>query len=137
MLGDQVWEGTGDTIGTRVLPGDDPRYVKLEISIQGAGKLLDIDATNMGTFTAYERVPGQMYAEGQGVLMTAEGEGAIWNGHGVGHPTGDGMGVSIRYAVSFQADGDGKLAWLNSVLGVGEYESKGDGSWTDKTWEWK
>jgi hypothetical protein len=54
----------------------------------------------MGTFTAFERVPGQMYAEGQGIIMTADGESAIWNGHGVGHPNGDGMGVSIRYSIA-------------------------------------
>ena len=64
MLGEKVWEGTGQTTGTRVLPGDDFRYVKLEITIEGPGKLLGIDASNMGTFTAFERVAGQMYAEG-------------------------------------------------------------------------
>lgn len=137
MLGEQIWEGTGQTIGMRVLPGDDHRYVKMEVSIDGAGKAYGVDATNTGTFTAFERVSGQMYAEGQGIIMTAEGESAIWNGHGVGHPTGDGMGMAIRYAVAFQADPDGKLAALNGVLGVGEFESKADGSWTDANWEWK
>lgn len=137
MLGENVWQGTGQTIGTRVLPGDDYRYVKLEVSFEGAGKLLGTDATNMGTFTAFERVPGQMYAEGQGILMTADGESAIWNGHGVGHPTGDGMGMSFRYSVALQAGATGKLASLIGVLGVGEFESKADGSWTDSLWEWK
>jgi hypothetical protein len=137
MLGNKLWEGGGRTVGTRVLPGDDFRYVKLEVSIEGPGKLLGMDATNMGTFTAFERVPGQMYAEGQGIIMTADGESAIWNGHGVGHPNGDGMGVSIRYSIAIQASPTGKLASLNSVLGVGEFESKADGSWTDSNWEWK
>lgn len=137
MLGEKIWEGSGETTGTRVLPGDDFRYVKLEVSIQGSGKLLGADAMQMGTFTAFERVPGQMYAEGQGILMTSDGESAIWNGHGVGHPTGDGMGVSIRYSVAIQADPTSKLAQLNGVLGVGEFESKADGSWADSNWEWK
>jgi hypothetical protein len=96
MLGDKIWDGSGQTTGVRVLPGDDFRYVKMEVSIQGTGKALGMDATNIGTFTAFERVPGQMYAEGQGIIMTADGDSAIWNGHGVGHPTGDGMGISIR-----------------------------------------
>lgn len=137
MLGEQIWDGSGQTIGTRVLPGDDHRYVKLEVSVDGAGKIYGVDASNTGTFTAFERVSGQMYAEGQGIILTAEGESAIWNGHGVGHPTGDGMGMSIRYAVAFQASPDGKLAALNGVLGVGEFESSADGSWTDTNWEWK
>jgi hypothetical protein len=137
VLGDKVWEGSGQTIGTRVLPGDDGRYVKLELTIEGMGKVMGVEATNLGTFTTFERVPGQMYAEGQGIVMTAEGEGVIWNGHGVGHPTGDGMGISVRYSISFQANASGKLAGLNSVLGVGEFESSADGSWTDANWEWK
>ena len=101
--------------------------MKLEVSIHGAGKALGVDAVNLGTFTAFERVPGQMYAEGQGIIETADGDGAIWNGHGVGYPNGDGMGVTIRYSVAFQASAGGKLAALNTVLGVGEFESKADG----------
>jgi hypothetical protein len=137
VIGDKVWEGSGRTIGMRILPGEDFRYVKMEVSIEGSGKALGVDATNTGTFAAFERVPGQMYAEGQGIVMTADGESAIWNGHGVGHPTGDGMGLSVRYSVAFQASPTGKLASLNGVLGVGEFESKADGSWTDTNWEWK
>ncbi len=114
------------------MPGDDYRYV-----IEGPGKLLGTDATNTGTLTAFERVPGQMYREGQGILMTADGESAIWNGHGVGHPTGDGIGLSLRYSIALQASPTGKLAALKAMLGVGEFESKADGSWTDATWEWK
>lgn len=137
MLGDKVWEGSGRTIGTRVVPGEDYRYVKMEVSFEGSGKALGVDATNMGTFTAFERVPGQMYAEGQGILMTSDGEGAIWNGHGVGHATGDGMGMSFRYSVAWQASPTGKLASFNGALGIGEFESKADGSWTDSNWQWK
>ncbi len=137
MLGNQLWQGAGRTVGHRVLPGGDFRYVKLEISFEGAGKLLGLDATNMGTLTTYERVPGQMFTEGQGIIMTADGQSAIWNGHGIGHPNGDGMGVSIRYSVAMQADPNGALAALNGCLLVGEFESKADGSWTDANWEWK
>ncbi|MGE0228119.1 MAG: hypothetical protein AB7I38_10835 [Dehalococcoidia bacterium] len=137
MLGDKIWEGAGSTTGMRVLPGDDFRYVKLELTIDGAGTILGMDAKNMGTFTTFERVPGQMYAQGQGIMMTADGQSAIWNGHGVGHPTGDGMGVALRYAVALQADPAGALAALNGCLLVGEFESAADGSWTDAGWEWK
>lgn len=137
MLGNKVWEGTGRTTGNRVLPGDDFRYVKLEISFEGMGKVFGTDASNMGTLTIFERVPGQMYAQGQGILMTTDGQSAIWNGQGVGHPTGDGMAVSFRYGVTFQADPGGPLAGLNGCFFVGEYEAAANGSWTDAVWEWK
>ncbi len=139
MLGDKVWEATGKVTGTRVLPGDDYRYVKVETSIEYAGKMLGKDGGGMGTFVAFERVPGQMYAEGQGIVGTADGEGAIWNGHGVGHMGGDagGMTMSIRYSVAYQANPSGALAALNGALIVGEFETKSDGTFTDVAWLWK
>lgn len=139
MLGDKIWEATGKTTGTRVLPGDDYRYLKVETSIEYAGKMLGEDAMGMATFVSFERVPGQMYAEGQGVLGTADGNGAIWNGHGIGHMGGDegGMTMSIRYSVAYQADPNGPLAALNGSLIVGEFESKSDGTFTDNAWLWK
>src|SRR5687768_7868104 len=128
MLGDKIWESTGKVIGTRVLPGDDYRYVKVETSIEYAGKLLGKDGMGMGTFVAFERVPGQLYAEGQGIIGTADGEGAIWNGHGVGSAGGDegGMTMSIRYSVAYQAGANGPLSALNGALVVGEFETKSD-----------
>ena len=139
VLGDKIWEATGKITGTRVLPGDDYRYVKVETSIEYAGKLFGKDAGGMATFVAFERVPGQLYAEGQGIIGTADGEAAIWNGHGVGQMGGDegGMTMSIRYSVAYQAGHDGPLAALNGALVVGEFDSKSDGTFTDTAWLWK
>jgi hypothetical protein len=139
MLGDKIWESTGKITGTRVLPGDDYRYLKVETSIEYSGKLLGKDAGGMATFTSWERIPGQMYAEGQGIIGSADGAGAIWNGHGIGSIGGDagGMTMSIRYAVTYQAATDGPLAELNGCVVVGEWESKSDGTFTDSAWAWK
>ena len=139
MLGEKIWESTGKVIGTRVLPGDDYRYLKVETSIEYSGKLFGKDGMGMGTFVAFERVPGQLYAEGQGLIATAEGESAIWNGHGVGHVGGDagGMTMSIRYSVAYQAGAQGALSALNGALVVGEFESKSDGTFSDVAWFWQ
>ncbi len=139
MLGDKIWEATGKVTGTRVLPGDDYRYIKVETSVEYTGKMLGKDGGGMATFTSFERVPGQMYAEGQGVVGTADGEGAIWNGHGIGSMGGDagGMTVSIRYSVAYQANPNGPLAALNGALVIGEYEQASDGTFTDTAWLWK
>lgn len=136
MLGEKIGEERGKVTGMRILPGDDHRYVKLEVSFQASGTTYGIQGTNIGTYTAFERVPGQLYGEGQGILMTAEGESAIWKGHGVGHPTGKGMGLTFRYSVAFQA-GTGKLARLNSVLVIGEHTTDENGNVHDLYWEWK
>jgi len=62
--------------------------------------------------------------------------GAIYSGSGVGS-VGEGMSIQLRFAVTFQAGGDGPLARLNSVVGVGEFETDAEGNVTARIWEWK
>jgi hypothetical protein len=137
MLGEQVGTFEGKTTGTRVLPGDDYRYIKMETSFEEQGTLFGMQAWNMGTMTAFERVPGQIYVEGQGIVTTSDGASAIWNAHGVSG-IGEGMTMTARLSLAFQAGSDGPLARLNAVLVVAELESSME-SGQSKTalWEWK
>lgn len=136
MLGDQIGELSGRVTGTRVLPGDDYRYVKMEVSFQQSGQVYGAQSEDYGTYTVFERVPGQIYGEGQGIL-TADGEGAIWNGHGVGKMTGQGMAMSFRFSIAYQAGESGKLARLKDVLVIGEHEVDASGNTKTRLWEWK
>ena len=81
-------------------------------------------------------MPGQIYGEGQGIIMTADGEGVIWNGFGVGAPTGQGMGIRWRACLSFQTNSE-KLGRLNAVLGMVEYETDAEGNGKSSVTEWK
>jgi hypothetical protein len=137
MLGEKLGDFQGQSSGMRVLPGDDYRYVKMEVSFQQQGTLFGQPATDMGTYTVFERVPGQLYGEGRGITMTADGQGAIWNGHGVGHMTGEGMGMTFRFAIAYQAPVSGALSGLNAVLVIGEHTANNDGSIQTSVWEWK
>jgi len=137
MLGDQIGELSGRVTGTRVLPGDDYRYVKMEVSFQQSGQVCGAQSEDYGTITVFERVPGQLYGEGQGFLGTADGEGAIWNGHGVGKMAGQGMAMSFRFSIAYQAGESGKLARLKDVLVIGEHEVDASGNTKTRLWEWK
>jgi hypothetical protein len=137
MLGETIGQSKGKVTGQRVLPGDDYRYVKIEVTIQETGTLLGLEITNAGTYLTLERVPGQLYGEGQGLVMASNGESAIWNGHGVGRATGEGMAMSFRYSIAFQAPTEGKLARLNSVLIVGEHDIDAEGNTHTTMTEWK
>jgi len=136
MLGEQIGELTGKVTGTRVLPGEDYRYVKMEVSMQQSGQILGVPAVDIATYTVFERIPGQLYGEGRGITQAGD-EGAIWNGHGIGKMSGQGMAMSFRYSIAFQAGGSGKLARLKDVLVVGEHELDEDGNTRSKIWEWK
>ena len=135
MLGEMLGELHGKITGTRVLPGDDYRYVKMENSWEERGQVLGMEVMNTGTVEIFERVPGQIYGSGRGIAQTADGEGAIWNGHGVGRMSGDGMATTFAFSIAFQAGG--KFARLNEVLVVGEQEIDAEGNVTTRLWEWK
>src|SRR6266699_4880493 len=86
MLGDQLGEEIGQITGTRVLPGANGPVV--EVSFQSNGTLCGVRETNMGTYITMTRPDGTLSGEGQGVVMTDDGETAAWKGHGVGRFTG-------------------------------------------------
>ncbi len=136
MIGDKLGEDTGKVTGTRFLPGPDGKHVRMEVSFQATGKLLGSEITDMGTYVVHERIPGQLYGEGQGFIATKDGDGIIWNGFGVGQMTGKGMGVRYRAAVTYQTNSK-KLARLNNVVGMIEHETDDQGNVKSAYWEWK
>lgn len=135
MLGQKLGQEQGRVTARRVLEGDDYRYVKLEITFESSAEILGLSGTNMGTYTMFERVPGQMYGEGRGIFLTADGRGAIWNGHGVGREAGDGR-IAFAASVAFQTDVE-KLAPLNGCLVVVEHQIDMEGNAQSTLYEWK
>ncbi|HEY7141465.1 MAG TPA: hypothetical protein VIE44_15280 [Methylomirabilota bacterium] len=137
MLGDKIGEERGKVTTRRVLEGDDYRYVKMEVCFEASLTILGLKGADMGTYTVFERIPGQLYGEGRGIVITDSGESAIWNGHGVGAATGKGLGMKFAASVAFQAPATGKLARLNNVLVLVEHVVKADGSARSTLHEWK
>ena len=135
MLGNKIGEETGRVTGRRIIKGDDYRFVKMEISFETQATILGHQGMQMGTYTIFERVPGQLYGEGQGIFMTADGDGAIWNGHGIGRMTGDGVGAAFAASVAFQ--GSGKLTDLNGMLVLVEHTTDAEGNAKSTLYEWK
>jgi hypothetical protein len=135
MLGEQIGEVTGQITGMRVLP-DEGHGAKVEVSFQQTGTLLGAHVNDMGTYISVTRPDGTLFGDGQGVTMTEDGEMATWRGQGVGRFTGRGGAVSYRGAVYFQTTSE-RLARLNSMAVVFEYESDESGKTTAKDYEWK
>ena len=135
MLGEFLGEENGQITGTRVLPsqGHGPA---IEVSFQASGNLLGHATTDMGTYTATPRPDGCLAGEGQGIVMTADGESAAWTAQGVGRVTGKGLEASWRGAL-FYTTQSAKLARLNGIAIVFEYEVDANGKTNAKTWEWK
>ncbi len=135
MLGELILEGSGKITGARVLPSEGT-MPKLEVSCQGSGKLLGQEETEFITYWQTIRPGGELYGEGQKITITQDGEMVTWKGFGVGRPTGKGFAASYRVAGSYQTASK-KLARLNGLVTVIEYEVDEGGNYSYKEWEWK
>lgn len=110
---------------------------KIETSFSTIGNYKGIETTGIGTYSASPRPGGAMCGGGQGVIMTKDGQDmATWTGQGVGRFTSPGK-IRFTGSLFFSASSNGKLPFLNNLVGVFEYESDEQGNTSSKVWEWK
>ena len=134
MLGEKIGEISGKITMQRVLPnlGGGP---KMETSFQASGSILGTVIKDTGTYCTLVRPDGTQYGEGQGVMVTNDGEMATWTGHGVGAMNKDGT-ASYRGAIYFQTTPP-QLSRLNKVAVLFEYQVDAEGNTHSDYWEWK
>ncbi len=136
MLGEMIGELQGKITVNRVLPFEGEGLApKVETTFQDSGKILGVEITDIGTFWSVVRAGG-LYGEGQGIIMTKDGDMASWTAQGVGKFKGKGSAAIWRGSVFFQTQSK-KLAHLNSIAVVFELEVDENGNTHDKLWEWK
>lgn len=133
MLGELLGENRGKRLVRRVLAANPPT---VEVSFEESGKFLGIATTGFGTYESVIRPDGSIYGEGQGLMMSADGDAVSWKGSGQGK-FGPGGAVSYRGILYFQPAGTGKLAKLSASPAVFEYEVDPEGKTHTKVWEWK
>jgi hypothetical protein len=134
MLGEKLGSEHGHATSRRVLPGEEFRYMKIEVSFETEIEILGVRGQNIGTYTIVERGPGQVYAEGQGIVMTETGDGAIWNGHGVVQMAPDGT-MKVGAAIAIQTTSE-KLASLNHMMVLVEHHAHPDGNMHSDLYGW-
>lgn len=135
MLGEMIGEGKGKISTVRVLPseGGSPR---IEVSFQGAGKLLGQEVSEIGTYVSTLTPSGVFNGAGQGMITSKKGDAVLWTGTGVGRPTGPGMAASWRGSLCYQTTSQ-VFAGLNQIAVIFEYDVDESGNSTERTWEWK
>lgn len=132
MLGDQIGETTGKRIVRRILSIDPPTA---EVSFEDTGKMLGVAINGSGTYTSVVRPDGSILGQGQGLIVTADGDQIIWTGTGLGK-FGAGGSVSYRGMLFYRTNSQ-KLAQLNNSCGAFEFETDPTGNTNAKVWEWK
>ncbi len=133
MLGEQIGEETGKVLVRRVISVDGG--TKVEVTVQGTGKLLGIETRNNVTYCAGIRPDGSLYGEAQGLVVGKGGEQATFKAAGVGKLL-EGGAVSYRGASYYYSDSP-NFRRLNAIAVVFEYSADAEGNTKSKAWEWK
>ncbi len=81
MLGDLIAEEIGQTTYIKVLPTENGT-IKTEICFQAQGTIVGTQCQDIGTYISVGRPDGTTYGEGQGLIMTVDGDTVTWNGQG-------------------------------------------------------
>jgi hypothetical protein len=132
MLGELISEVKGKRLVRRVISVNPPTA---EVSFEDGGHVLGVPTTGIGSYTSIVGADGIIHGDGQGLIMTQDGESMTWTGTGVGR-FGPGGSVSYRGMLFFRTTSQ-KLARLNGACGAFEYEVDASGGTTSKVWEWK
>jgi hypothetical protein len=136
MLGEKIGEFHGKVTGQRILPSDG--LPKFETTTEITGTILSIPARIMATYWSAMQPDGSLYGEtvGPSPTITQDGEMAAYRAIGVGRFAGKGSAVSFRGAVFYQG-ATGKLARLNGLAIVFEWDVDEQGNAKFSLWEWK
>ncbi len=136
MLGEKVGEFRGKIIGQRVLPAEGS-VPKFETTVEQSGTILGVASSFTATFWSVLRPDGKIYAENprQGVLMTGDGDMALFSGTGLGGFTEGGSALSLRGAVYWETTSQ-KLARLNQEAHVFEWDEDENREARFTLWEW-
>ncbi len=137
MLGELIIEGQGKLTTQRVLPSDGP-LPKFELTFEVPGTVLGIASKTIVTYWSEVLANGTLYGEcpGQGFVMTEEGDSATFKAAGAGRFTSPGGAVAFRGAIYYETASE-KLAALNGLAVIYEWDVDEDGNTTFKGWEWK
>jgi hypothetical protein len=113
-----------------------PSEGKVEISEQASGNILGTEAKWLATTISTNMPNGVIMGEGNAIVTTVDGEFVLIKKSGIGWSTGRGR-KARRRGVFFHSTQSQKLARLNKMVGVWEFESEENGNWQVKIWEWK
>lgn len=133
MLGELIGENQGKISSQRVI---DVRGPTMETSIMASGRLGSVRVTETLTYAANTSSRGVLHGVGSGIVTTLEGDLATYTGEGIGRYDASGV-LNWRGAIFFETSSEGKLGFINNLVGVFEAQVDGQGNFTDKIWEWK
>ena len=131
-IGNLTYQENGRVTGKRVLDVNGP---VMENSYSASGTLKgNIPVTNIGTIKVFIRSGGAIYGEGQGVMISRNGEIATWISQGIGHADQSGN-VIVYGSVVFGPSSTGNISFVNNMMLVFKQVVSQTNNVSSKAWE--
>jgi hypothetical protein len=131
-IGNLTYQENGRVTGKRVLDVNGP---VMENSYSASGTLKgNIPVTNIGTIKVFIRSGGAIYGEGQGVMLSRNGEIATWISQAIGHADQNGN-VIVYDSVVFGLSSTGNTSFLNNMMLVFKQLVSQTNNVSSKAWE--
>ena len=138
IFGEPIYKETSRQQSTSIVL-DVKENIKTQDSYTATGILKDVgNVTDKSTFiTTYQSDSGNTSTStGHGIITTKDGEIATYTGQDLGITDKNGTDTYHGILI-FQTDSDGKLAFLDNLIGLYEYKSWSDGKKSGIIWEWR
>ena len=112
--------------------------IKTQDTYTATGILKDVgNVTDKSTFITTHQTDGNTSKSiGNGTITTKDGEIANYTGYDLGITDKNGT-QTYRGIQIFQTDSDGKLSFLDNLIGLYEYKYWSNGTKSGIMWEWK
>jgi hypothetical protein len=144
MLGEQYAELKGKVTSQRVLDVEGPT---IETTVSTTGTMKGVQVQEMITFIGTPTERGVLHGVGKGIITTIGDGGELemvpYTGEGIGRFDSSGS-IKWRGSVftrkqyySKTSVSQGKLSFLNNMVGIFESEIDAAGNFSEKMWEWK
>jgi hypothetical protein len=111
--------------------------LKTQDSYYATGILRDVgNVTDRATYITTQLANGKSTSIGKGNFTTSDGAIANYTGQDVGNT--DSSGIETYKGIQiFSSDPEGKLGFLDNVIGIYVYKYLPNGTTTGTIWEWK
>ena len=111
--------------------------LKTKDSYSATGVLREVgNVTDMATFVTTHLANGKSNSVGNGNFTTSDGDIVNYTGQDVGNTDSNGVETFKGFQI-FSSNPEGKLGFLDNVIGVYVYKYWPNGTTTGIIWEWK
>jgi hypothetical protein len=139
IFGEPIYKEISRQLSNSIVLNVEGGIITTQDSYTATGILKNVgNVTDKSNFiTTYQSNSGNTSTStGKGIITTKDGEIATYTGQDLGIT--DKNGTDIYHGIIiFQTDSDGKLAFLDNLIGLYEYKSWSDGKKSGIIWEWK